>query len=179
VLSARLHRYYGRLRRPPGQHPLPGVTGYRAPCFRQQHTAACRAGEGLPSSRRHCPNVSHPLRRGVPRGCLPGSSPLCVAFTVVLVARLSLAPPHGGYVNGAAGFASCYGPSGCFPHGAFDAGLRRRAFPPDAASLLPGLLAATRTGLPPASDGELATDDQPLHPIDLQSLGAQNSTYSP
>jgi hypothetical protein len=57
------------------------------------------------------------------------------------------------------------------PNGAFDAGLRRRAFPPDAASLLPGLLAATRTGLPPASDGELATDDQPLHSIDLQSPG--------
>src|SRR6266851_208705 len=31
------------------------------------------------------------------------------------------------------------------PSRAFDAGLRRRAFPPDAASLLPGLLAATRT----------------------------------
>jgi hypothetical protein len=38
---------------------------------------------------------------------------------------------------------------------ASDAGLRRRAFPPDAASLLPGLLAATRTGLTPASDDEL------------------------
>jgi hypothetical protein len=101
-----------------------------------------------------------------------------MAFAVVLAARLSLAPPHGGYVNGAAGFASCYGPSGCFPHRAYDAGLRRRAFPPDAASLLPGLLAATRTGLPPASDGELTTDDHSLHPIDLQSLGAQNSTYS-
>ncbi|MFE3143921.1 transposase [Streptomyces scopuliridis] len=37
----------------------------------------------------------------------------------------------------------------------FDAGLRRRTFPSDAASLLPGLLAATRTGLPPAGDDEL------------------------
>src|SRR5664279_5332575 len=37
---------------------------------------------------------------------------------------------------------------------AFDAALRRQAFPPDAGSLLPGLLAATRTGLPPASDDE-------------------------
>jgi hypothetical protein len=41
------------------------------------------------------------------------------------------------------------------PEGAFDAGLRRRAFPPDAASLLPGLLAATRTGLAPAGEHEL------------------------
>jgi len=40
-------------------------------------------------------------------------------------------------------------------HRALDAALRRRAFPPDAGSLLPGPLAATRTGLPPAGDGEL------------------------
>src|SRR5258708_2577981 len=38
---------------------------------------------------------------------------------------------------------------------AFDAGLRPGPFPGRAASLLPGLLAATRTGLPPASDDEL------------------------
>jgi len=36
------------------------------------------------------------------------------------------------------------------PKGAFDTGLQRRAFPPDAASLLPGALALTGTGLPPA-----------------------------
>jgi putative ABC transport system ATP-binding protein len=39
-----------------------------------------------------------------------------------------------------------------------DAGLRRQAFPPDTANLLPGLLAATRTGLPPAGDDELVDD---------------------
>lgn len=33
------------------------------------------------------------------------------------------------------------------PHGMFDAGLRHRPFPDDTASLLPGLLTATRTGL--------------------------------
>src|SRR6266508_2263242 len=38
------------------------------------------------------------------------------------------------------------------PNGAFDAALRRRAFPPDAGSLLLGLLAATQTGLPPAGE---------------------------
>jgi hypothetical protein len=38
---------------------------------------------------------------------------------------------------------------------AFDAGLRPRPFPGEAASLLPGLLAATRTGLPPEGDDEL------------------------
>jgi DDE domain len=36
-----------------------------------------------------------------------------------------------------------------------DAGLRPRPFPDDTASLLPGLLTATRTGLSPASDDEL------------------------
>ena len=41
------------------------------------------------------------------------------------------------------------------PTGAFDAGLRPGPFPGRAASLLPGLLAATRTGLPPAGDDEL------------------------
>jgi len=38
---------------------------------------------------------------------------------------------------------------------AFDAGLRPGPFPDQAASLLPGLLAATRTGLSPAGDDEL------------------------
>jgi hypothetical protein len=41
------------------------------------------------------------------------------------------------------------------PFRAFDAGLRPGPFPDKAASLLPGLLAATRTGLPPAGDDEL------------------------
>jgi len=62
-----------------------------------------------------------------------------------------------------------------FPLGrAFDAALRRRAFPPDAGSLLPGLLAATRTGLPPASDDE---HEQQIDPYDTRSppvpLGAR------
>jgi hypothetical protein len=41
------------------------------------------------------------------------------------------------------------------PTRALDAGLRPGPFPGQAASLLPGLLAATRAGLPPASDDEL------------------------
>ncbi|CAN5537386.1 hypothetical protein BH23CHL4_BH23CHL4_08440 [soil metagenome] len=36
-----------------------------------------------------------------------------------------------------------------------EAGLRHRAFPPGTASLLPGLLAVTRTGLAPAGNDEL------------------------
>jgi hypothetical protein len=44
------------------------------------------------------------------------------------------------------------------PRGALDAGLRPGPFPNRAASLLPGSLAATRTGLPPAGDDELMLD---------------------
>jgi len=80
-----------------------------------------------------------------------------VAFALMEGARHSLIPTKKvGYLNDAAGFASCYGPHPRSPfYRAFDTGLRRRTFPSDAASLLPGLLAATRTGLTPASDDEL------------------------
>jgi len=48
------------------------------------------------------------------------------------------------------------GLASCSPEGVFDAGLRRWASPLHAASLLPGLLAASRTGLAPAGGHELA-----------------------
>src|SRR4051794_24222761 len=64
--------------------------------------------------------------------------------------------------NDAAGFATRYGPLSCSPTRAFDAGLRPDPFPDRAASLLPGLLAATRTGLTPAGDDELQTTTRPL-----------------
>ena len=79
--------------------------------------------------------------------------------------------PRAGYIDDAAGFASCYGPHRRSPsYRAFDAGLQRRTFPSDAASLLPGLLAATRAGLTPAGDDELTNTkisymtSQPLLP---------------
>jgi hypothetical protein len=46
-------------------------------------------------------------------------------------------------------------------HRAFDAGLRPDPFPDRAASLLPGPLAATRTGLTPAGDDELTNNSNP------------------
>jgi len=56
----------------------------------------------------------------------------------------------------AAGFASRYGPLGCTPtKGRSTLGFAT-GISPDTASLLPDLLTATRTGLPPASDDELA-----------------------
>lgn len=52
------------------------------------------------------------------------------------------------------------------PVGAGDTGLRPDPFPGRAASLLPGLLAATRAGLPPASDDELVVRSGVPAPID-------------
>src|SRR3954463_3387860 len=60
--------------------------------------------------------------------------------------------------NDAAGFASASDRPVAPPCRAFDTGLRPGPFPDRAASLLPGLLAATRTGLPPAGDDELTLD---------------------
>ena len=52
-----------------------------------------------------------------------------------------------------------------------DAGLRHRPFPDDTASLLPGPLTATRTGLTPASDDELANQPSTIYMINLQLSG--------
>src|SRR5215210_5182341 len=57
-------------------------------------------------------------------------------------------------------------------HRAFDAGLRPDPFPDRTASLLPGLLAATRTGLTPAGDDEL-TNLGHLHKVTSVLLGAR------
>ncbi len=96
-----------------------------------------------------------------------------MAFALISEARHSLHPAHTGRTsNDAAGIASCYGPHSCSPIRAFDAGLQPDPFPDQAASLLPGLLAATRTGLTPASDHELSTTDH-LHQVTSRELGAR------
>src|SRR4051812_11359585 len=64
--------------------------------------------------------------------------------------------------NDAAGFACATDRSVAPPNGAFDAGLRPGPFPDRAASLLPGLLAVTRTGLTPAGDDGLLIRSCPL-----------------
>jgi len=63
--------------------------------------------------------------------------------------------------NDAAGFTRVTDRSVASPNGAFDAGLRPDPFPDRAASLLPGLLTATRTGLTPAGDDELSIRSWP------------------
>ena len=81
--------------------------------------------------------------------------------------------------NDAYGLRSRYGPLSRSHHNvAFDAGLRPDPFPDRAASLLPGLLAATRTGLTPAGDDELTTEDH-LHTMTSRLLGARKRRASP
>ncbi len=95
-----------------------------------------------------------------------------MAFALRDWARLSLLPtgPGGATLTARQASRNAADRSVAPPNGALDAALRHRAFPPDDGSLLPGLLAATRTGLPPAGDDELALDHD-LHGIDLQLLG--------
>jgi hypothetical protein len=59
-------------------------------------------------------------------------------------------------------------------HRAFDAALRRRAFPPDTGNLLPGSLTTTRTGLTPAGDNELQHESNhvTIGVTPLRALGA-------
>ena len=52
----------------PARHPFPGATGYRTRLSGDK-LAGHRAGEGLPSSRRHYLYVPRPIRRRVLDGC--------------------------------------------------------------------------------------------------------------
>jgi hypothetical protein len=70
------------------------MTGYRT--GRSDETPQHRrAGEGLPSSRRHLPNVQRPIRREVLQGCASRLFTPSMAFAVKLAARLLLFPPEG------------------------------------------------------------------------------------
>jgi hypothetical protein len=156
-LSRALKRYYGRLRRPPGSRPLPGST----PVIRR----------GTPTT----PNRRLPGRGGPPQfppppsersaPSTPGSSlglqsrlfTPSVAFAVKDAARLSLPPTPTGQAAITTRQVSrdAADRSVAPPYRALDAGLRPGPFPDRPASLLPGLLAATRTGLTPAGGDEL------------------------
>jgi hypothetical protein len=86
-----------------------------------------------------------------------------MAFTLISGARHSLHPPkRGGPLTTPQASLHATDRSVALPTGAFDTGLRPDPFPSRAASLLPGLLAVTRTGLPPASNDELTNQRSPI-----------------
>jgi len=148
-------QYYGRLRRPPGSMPTSRCDGYRA--RRSGGRTRSPPGRGGPPqfppppserSTPHTPGSSSRLHlQGLHRfrglhPDFPGSA-------------LPLACPRAGPITTRQASLHAADRSVAPPKGAFDAGLRPDPFPGRAASLLPGLLAATRTGLAPAGDGEL------------------------
>jgi len=103
LLSRRLKRYYGRLRLPPGTTPTSRLsTGYRARGSDGTNPRGRRAGEGLPSSRRHLLSVPSPTTPGGSSGLQSRIYTPSVAFAVTSAARLLLFPaPTGRRPNGA------------------------------------------------------------------------------
>jgi hypothetical protein len=97
-----------------------------------------------------------------------------MAFAVNTAARLLLTPRNGGPLTTRQASLNAADRQVAPPNGAFDTGLRPDPFPDRTASLLPSLLAATRTGLTPAGDDELMLDHD-LH-IDLQLWAHVGST---
>jgi hypothetical protein len=161
MLSARLRQYYGRpdSLRPAVRFPVQPVIGRHAPVTTPQVTGP---GRDSPVPAAAIGTFRAPYAGEFLTAALPGTSPLPWPSPRFREARHSLARPEGRLSNDAAGFALRYGPHRRSPIRASDAGLRPRPFPGEAASLLPGLLAATRTGLTPASDDELTSKkDQP------------------
>src|SRR5208282_2548076 len=131
--------------RPAIHFPGSPVIGRHAPAT---YSAGHRAGEGLPSSRRHPRYVPRPIRRGVPHGCASRLFAASMAFTLNSGARHSLHPPsRAGPLTTPQASLHATDRTVAPPYRAFDAGLRPGPFPDRTASLLPGLLAATRTGL--------------------------------
>jgi hypothetical protein len=139
----------------PAHRPLPGSS----PVIGQRFSGDFRSSPGRGGPPQFPPSPSERSVPSTPGGSLGLLFQVLRPFRGLRPGRPGSAPPlpHpvDGHTNGAAGFASCCGPLICSPRGAFDAGLRPDPFPGHAASLLPGLLAATRTGLSPAGDGEL------------------------
>ncbi len=119
--------------RPPPTPTRPAVHFPGSPVIRRHapatRSAGHRAGEGLPSSRRHYRHVPRPIRRGVLRGCASRLFAASMAFTLISGARHSLLPPEGETSNDAAGFASCYGPHRRPPQGLLTLGSDPARFP--------------------------------------------------
>jgi hypothetical protein len=167
VLSARLDRYYGHLRRPSGWLPLPGSS----PVIGRPAPAALRSpagpGEGLSSSRRHYPNVPRPLRRRVLHGCASRLFTASMAFARLFRARHSLVPPLTGAgrvtTRQASLDATDRSVARHFRH--LTLGFDPPVFQTKPPACYRAPLAATRTGLSPASDDQLTSQSSTTHMI--------------
>jgi hypothetical protein len=178
----------GRALLPPDRAPLPGghpptrpaPTARRGPVIGTTLPAAAHRSlpgrAGPPQFPPPLSEPSPPLRRGVPRGRPPGRHRFHGRHRGSRGPALPC-PPHGGQGNGAAGPASCHGPSGCLPTGqvtlGFDAGRSPRRRQP--ATGPPGSYPdRTSTG----KRRRACTDAQPYTRSTSSLLGAPNSTYT-
>src|SRR6516165_10242657 len=146
---------------------FPEFTGYRT--GRSDDRSAASPGRGGPPQFPPPPSErSAPSTPGSSSGLHSRLFTPSVAFAVKDATRLPLPPTLKGRAAITTRQASLDATdrSVAPPCRALDAGLRPGPFPDRAASLLPGLLAATRTGLTPAGDDELMLDHD-LH-LDLQ-----------
>jgi hypothetical protein len=174
VLSCRLKRYYCRIRRPPGQRRVSRdhrLSSASLPATTLPQVAG--PGRASPVPAATICTFRAPYAGESFSTCTSRSSAPSMAFALYSGARHSLFPPNRtDTLTTPQASRHATDRTVAPPIRAFDTGLRRRTFPSDAASLLPGRLAATRTGLTPASDDELTTQDD-LHGH-LQSAGHTN-----
>ena len=125
LLSARLKRYYEPLRHPPGQTRLRGATAYTRPSLPEHTSAGSGPGRASPVPASTIATVPLPLPRRVHRRCTPGSPRLPWPSP----STPGSAPPL--QTNGAAGFASRYGPDRSHvPTGRLTLGSDAGRFPP-------------------------------------------------
>jgi len=152
----------------PADNSFPRFTGYRAPSLptttpHDGISQIVEPGRASPVPAATVDTFHAPYAGEFLGTCISRSSVPSMAFTVISAARLSLHPHPYGRGPLTTPQASRHAADRIFapPCRAFDAGLRPHPFPGEAASLLPGHLAATRTGLPPASDDELTNNKSP------------------
>jgi hypothetical protein len=109
LLSRRLERYYGRLRRPPGTPPTSRLsTGYRA---RRSGASPQPPGRGGPPQFPPSPSErSAPSTPGGSSGLHSRLFAPSVAFAVTDAARLLLRPARPGTVTARQASLRCYGP---------------------------------------------------------------------
>src|SRR5713226_9685854 len=159
LLSRRLKRYYGRLRHPPGTTSTSRLSaGYRTRLSGRTRSIGPPGRGGSPQFPPPPSERSEPHTPGGSSGLKSRIYTPSMAFAVTTAARLLLFPPAGGVLTTRQASLDASDRSVAPPDRAFDAALRPRAFPPEAGSLLPGLLTATRTGPSPAGDDELMLD---------------------